>query len=532
MRGGTVVDPDGMRHADVAIEGETITEIGEIPVGPDDRIIDCRGRYILPGFVDTHSHADGFVEDASVQRSLLKQGVTTAIAGQDGVSYAPGDGAYGSEYFAAINGAHPGYSGGGVAAYLAGVEGRSRLNFAYLVPAGTVRWEVCGRSKAPADEAQRAAMVELVEQGMREGAVGLSTGLDYVPGLFATTDEIGALCSPVASVGGVYVTHMRGGYEANSAAGVEEIARISALSGARVHISHFHAQAEIVQEQLEALARAGVDATFDAYPYTRGCTLLGMPLLPPELSVLPAEAVVEAIQDPAERIGLRRDWFPAVERNASLGPGWPSMITLAHIAAPAFAWAHGLTLDAAAAKAGADPIDFALDLLAASRLQVNAVMAVPHERGVAELARIFSNPAHMGGSDGIFIGAHPHPRARGTFARYLREFVRETSTWSWPEAVRHLSAAPAARFGLGRRGRVAPGWIADLIVVDPEAVRDTATYERPLGEAVGIDDVVVAGEQVLSRGALGESKPGRGLRRQSASASLVEPTRRLESAGE
>jgi N-acyl-D-amino-acid deacylase len=190
------------------------------------------------------------------------------------------------------------------------------------------------------------------------------------------------------------------------------------------------------------------------------------------------------------------------------------MITLAHIAAPAFAWAHGLTLEDAAAKADADAVDLALDLLAASRLQVNAVMAVRHERSDAELAQIFSNPAHMGGSDGIFIGEHPHPRARGTFARYLRQFVGKTPIWSWPEAVRHLSGAPAGRFGLGRRGRVASGWVADLIVVDPQTVADTATYEQPLGEAVGIDDVVVAGEPVLANGKLLDCMPGRGLRYQ------------------
>jgi N-acyl-D-amino-acid deacylase len=514
MHGGTVVDGHGLRRADVALEGGVIREVGEVVARPDDHVIDCRGRYVLPGFVDTHSHADGLMEDGSVQRSLLRQGVTTVIAGQDGVSYAPGDGAYAREYFAAINGEHPRYSGGGVAGFLAAADGRSRLNLAYLVPAGTVRWEVCGRSKAPASDAQRAAMVALVDEGMREGAVGLSTGLDYVPGLFATTDEIAALCAPVARAGGVYVTHMRGGYESNSAAGIEEIARISALSGARVHISHFHATAQIVHEQLDALAGAGVDATFDAYPYGRGCTLLAMPLLPPELAVLPSETVVEAITDPTERLRLRRDWFPAVGRNPSLGPEWPSMITLAHVAAPEFAWAHGLTLADAAVRAGTDAIDLALDVLAASRLQVNAVMAVRFERPAAELARIFAHPGHMGGSDGIFIGAHPHPRARGTFADYLREYVRERKTWSWPEAVRHLSAAPATRFGLGRRGRVAEGWVADLIVVDPGAVADTATYDDPLGDAVGIDDVLVAGEPVLARGELVNSAPGRGIRRE------------------
>lgn len=514
LRGGTLVDSTGMRKADVAVERDLITQIGEIAPEPGEEVLDCTGRYVLPGFIDAHSHADGLLEDEAVQRALLKQGVTTVIAGQDGVSYAPGDGAYAGDYFAAINGPHPRYAGGGVAAYLAAADGRSRLNSAYLIPAGTVRWEVCGRSTAPADEQQRAAMAALVEDGMRDGAVGLSTGLDYAPGIFASTDEIAALCAPVAEAGGVYVTHMRGGYEANSAAGIEEIARVAEASGARVHISHFHAQAHIVAAQLEALARAGVDATFDAYPYTRGCTLLAMPLLPPDLSLLPAEAVVEIISTPAQRDLLRREWFPKVERNASLGPEWPSMITLAHIAAPEFAWAHGLTLEAAAARNGADAVDFALDVLAASRLEVNAIMAVRHERPTSELAAIFSSPGHIGGSDGIFVGAHPHPRARGTFARYLREFVREVPTWSWPEAAGHLSTAPAARFALGRRGRVAPGWVADLIVVDPQAVADTATYEEPLGEAVGIDDVLVAGQPVLAGGALVDGAPGRGLRRE------------------
>jgi N-acyl-D-amino-acid deacylase len=191
------------------------------------------------------------------------------------------------------------------------------------------------------------------------------------------------------------------------------------------------------------------------------------------------------------------------------------MITLAHVAAPAYAWAHGLTLADAAERNDTDVIDFALDVLAASRLQVNVIMAVRHARPLAELARIFAHPAHMGGSDGIFIGAHPHPRARGTFARFLRAFVRETETWSWSDAARHLSAAPAARFGLGRRGRLEPGWVADLAVVDPLRVADRASYERPLEEAVGIDDVIVGGRLALAGGepvqAAGRPAPGRGL---------------------
>ncbi|MFC4242506.1 amidohydrolase family protein [Gryllotalpicola reticulitermitis] len=513
LRGGTVVDGQQHRPADVAITGDTISDVGTIDASPDDRVIDCRGRFVLPGLIDAHSHIDGLVGDASVQRALLRQGVTTAIVGQDGVSYAPGDGRYASEYFAAIDGPHPSYAGGGVVELLASATRGSRLNTAYLVPGGTLRWEACGRSAAPADATRLAAMVALVERSLDEGAIGLSTGLDYVPGMFAGADEIAALCAPVAAAGGVYVTHMRGGYEANSSTGVDEIVRIAQASGVRVHISHFHAPVHIVEEQLAVLEREGVDATFDAYPYSRGCSLLTMPLLPPELAVLPVDTIVDVISDRGERARLRADWFPRVSQNPSLGPEWPTMLTLAHVAAPSYAWAHGLTLADAAASAGLDSIDFALDLLAESRLEVNVVMAVQHERSRDELARVFSHLAHMGGSDGIFIGVHPHPRARGAFARYLREFVRETPTWSWSDAVRHLSAAPAERFGLGRRGRVAAGWVADLAVVDPERVADRASYERPLDEAVGVDDVIVAGHQVLAGGELADGSPGRALTR-------------------
>jgi N-acyl-D-amino-acid deacylase len=526
LRGGHVVDAreEAPRRADVAVEDGVVAEIGDVAPRTGDEVLDSTGRLVMPGLVDAHSHTDGLLGDESVQRSLLRQGVTSVITGQDGVSYAPGDGAYGSEYFAAINGPHPTYPGGGVAAYLATVDGASRLNAAYLVPAGTVRSVVCGRSREAADASQLASMVGLVADGLREGAVGLSTGLDYAPGIFQTTQEIAALSVPVARAGGVYVSHMRGGYEANSAAGIDEIVSIArfasehvAGNGLRVHVSHFHADADIVLKQLDTLDAAGVDATFDAYPYIRGCSLLGMPLLPPELAVQPVDEVVQALSDPAERARLRRDWFPRVERNPSLGPDWPHMITFAHLAAPQLGWAHGLTIAQAAARAGTDPIDFALDAMRDCRLRTNVIMAVQTPRPVSELARIFEHPHHMGGSDGIFIGAHPHPRARGTFAQYLRTYVRETGTWSWADAAHHLSFRPATRFGLGRRGVIEPGAVADIIVVDPDSVADAATYDEPLHDAVGIDDVLVAGIPVLAGGeltAMSQGRlPGRGLRR-------------------
>lgn len=519
LRGGSVVDASGLVRADVAIENGLVTEVGHVDARPGDDVLDASDRLVLPGFIDAHSHTDGLLGDPDVALTLLRQGVTTVIAGQDGVSYAPGNGEYASEYFAAINGTHPTYRGGGVDAYLASVDGTSVVNAGYLVPAGTVRFEVCGRKSGPASDEERRRMQELVAQGMTDGALGLSTGLDYTPGIFQDAAEIAALCEPVARAGGVYVTHMRGGYEANTAAGMAEIAEISrqaaehAGSSLPVHVSHFHADADIVLDQLDALDAAGVDATFDAYPYTRGCTLLGMPLLPPEVSALPVAEAVAVIADPSRRAELRELCTLRAERSASLGPEWADMITLAHLAAPESAWAHGLTLREAAARAGVAPVDFALDALAASRLECSAVMAVRSPRSGAELARIFRHPGHMGGSDGIFIGAHPHPRAAGSFSLFLREYVRERASWTWSDAVHHLSTLPARRFGLGRRGAVMAGAVADLVIVDPATVADTATYENPRGRGVGIDDVFVGGIRVLADGRLTGALPGRGLRR-------------------
>ncbi|WP_166790137.1 amidohydrolase family protein [Cryobacterium sp. Hh11] len=515
LRNGMIVDgSEGEPYlADLAIRGDRIEAIGDVPAESGDVDVDCTGRLLMPGFVDAHSHGDGKVFDPDVQLALLRQGVTTLIGGQDGVSYAPGNGRYAAEYFAAINGPHPTYRGSRVSHLLTTYDHTTRINVAYLVPAGTVRHEVMGRSTATATAQEMGRMRYLITAGLRDGAVGLSSGLDYVPGLYSDTAELTALCEPVAAAGAVYVTHMRGGYEANSAAGVSEIATINRHSGVRTHISHFHAAADTLLPILAGLLNDGIETTFDAYPYTRGCTLLAMPLLPPELAIRPVDEILVELASPKTRAALRRDWFPLVDQKPSLGREWPTMITLGHIRAPEYAWAHGLTIAEGAVRAGVDVIDFALDVLLASQLEVNAIMAVRYARPVEELGRILSHEQHVGGSDGIFVGAHPHPRAHGTFARYLREFVREHNFYTWAVAVAHLATRPAEIFQLGQRGRLAPGQIADLIVVDPAAVADRATYEHPRALATGIDDVFVAGERVLRDGHLTEVLPGRGLRR-------------------
>ncbi|ATG50154.1 N-acyl-D-aspartate/D-glutamate deacylase [Brachybacterium vulturis] len=514
LRGGRVVAPDGLVRADVLVEGARITAVGRIDPSRarGAQVLEADGRLVMPGFIDAHSHADGAVFEPEVQLALLRQGVTSVIGGQDGVSYAPGDGTWASEYFAAINGPHPTFRGGSVADLLATYDDAVPLNVAYLVPAGTVRHQVMGGAEGPADPAERAAMTALVARAVADGAVGLSTGLDYTPGLFADAEEIAALCSPLAAAGLPYVTHMRGGYEENSQVGIEETVRIGRAAGVPVHISHFHTRAAEAERLMGLLARAGVEASFDAYPYTRGCSLLGMTLLPPALNAMAPGEASALLRDPARRELLRREWFPAVAHHPSLGPDWPELLTIAHTVAEEFAWAPGLTLAQVAVRRGTDPIDAALDLLSASALEVNVVMAVRDQRPVEDLGRLLAHPRHLGGSDGIFVGAHPHPRSRGAFASYLATYVREHGFLDWTQAAQHLSSGAAERFRLGERGAVAEGFLADLVLVDPAAVTDRATYQDPLAIAVGIQDVLVAGRPVLAGGRLTGELPGRGLR--------------------
>lgn len=515
LRGGTVFDGAGgaPRRADLSMLGGVIEAVGSVETRAGDTVVEVSGRYLLPGFIDAHGHADAAVFSPDVQRGLLRQGVTTVIAGQDGVSYAPGDGAYASEYFGALLGCHPNYAGGGVGELLAGYDGTTPVNVGYLVPAGTVRHLVRGYAAGASTPAEITRMRDLVTMGLEEGALGLSTGLDYVPNIYADAAELIALCRPVAAVGGIYVTHMRGGYESNAPIGIAEAAEIALATGVAVHVSHYHGPSALLLELAADMAARGVSMTFDAYPYRRGCTLLAMPTLPAALLAGANPEVVAKLTDPDVRAGLLATWFPSLAENPDMGPEWPDNLTLAHIAATEYDWAHGLTVRAAAERGGVDPATFTLDVLAASALEVSAVMKVRNQRPYDDLAKLFTHPAHVAGSDGIYIGAHTHPRAWGTFAKYLRLFTRERGDYNWSDAAVHLSGRTAQRFCLNDRGRLSPGYAADVAVIDPAVVADIADYDSPRLDAIGIDDVFVGGRHVLANGQLTGINSGRGLRR-------------------
>ena len=533
IRGGMVLDGTAAPafRADVGLSDGRVAAVGSLAGAQGATEIDAAGRYVLPGFIDAHVHADAAVFDQDMQQAALRQGVTTVLLGQDGLSFAPASPAtfdYVTRYFAPVNGPHPALDGTGpvsVADLLAGYDRRVPLNTAYLLPHGTIRYEVMGAARrAPADD-ELARMRALVERGLGEGATGLSTGLEYAPGSYAAVAELAALCAPVAAAGLPYVTHMRG-YEASAASGMAEVVEIAQRSGVAGHVSHYHGPAGQLRALIDDALRAGVDLTFDSYPYVRGCTTLAMVTLPRWLPAADFDATLDALTDPGTAGRLDDDW------SAGDGELW-DRITLSHVPADELRWAEGMKLSAAARRAGREPAVFCRELLVATRLEAGCVFGHPaapasgEARGSGETAHpelaaeqsmraLLRHPAQLVGSDGIYRGGHPHPRGWGAFARLLGRHVRELGDWTWEQAAVHMAGHTARRFGLSDRGLVRRGQAADIVVLDPATVGDRATYASPREPASGVEHVFVNGIQVLSGGALTpaarSTSPGRVLR--------------------
>ncbi|WP_086150855.1 amidohydrolase family protein [Cellulosimicrobium sp. KWT-B] len=539
VRGARLVEPDGGPSApvDVTVRAGRVEGVapaaGTAPAGAD--VLDADGRLLLPGFVDAHVHGEAAVLDDDVQLAMLRQGVTSVVVGQDGVSYAPSprpdaDGgpaasglhdaaAWASGYFAAINGEHPTFRGGSVADLLATYDGTTRVNVGYLAPHGTIRYAVLGAAARPATPAETDRMLALLASALDDGSLGLSTGLEYVPATYADEAELVALARVLAARGVPHVSHMRG-YEDRAGPAFAELVRVARASGVATHVSHYHGPAAELLGYVDDAHAAGLDVTFDSYPYLRGCSILSMVSLPTWLPIADVDATVAALADPAVLERLHREHFP------HLADLWPRVTMAAVPTGPAagaaagpaedLSWTEGMTLPDVAARLGLSPAETAVRLLVATRLRASCVFAQPPTNSPESVRALLRHRAHVGGSDAIYApvggGGRPHPRGWGAFARFLAEHVRTLGDWTWHDAVTHLSARPAARFGLAGRGAVVPGAVADLALVDPDRVRDEATYEDPRRPASGVDDVLVAGVRVLRDGALTDALPGRPLR--------------------
>jgi N-acyl-D-amino-acid deacylase len=515
LRAGSVVDGDGSppRRADVGVIGDRIAAVSTpdaLETADAREVVDCPDRFVFPGFIDAHVHGDALVFDPDAQMAALAQGVTTFVVGQDGLSFAPSSPAtadYVSDYFAAVNGrwtrdAVPGT----VAELLAAYDGATPLNVATLAPHGNLRFEALGAADVAADHDALAAMRSMLEKALDDGAVGLSTGLDYVPGRFADAAELASLCEVVAAVGGVYVSHMRG-YESAAPQGMAEVRQIAERSGVAAHVSHYHGPAPLLGGLIDEMLADGIDVTFDSYPYVFGASILAMTALPAAVQSGGPDATLNRLADKEIRVSLDQEWFPAKADDLARA-------RLSHVGAQEFGWAEGLPLTAAAERAGLAVGEFVCELLLAARLDVGVVFRHPPTNSDDEVRALLRHRAQFVGSDGIFLGGAPHPRAWGAFARCLGTHTRDQGDWTWGEAAAHLAGRAARRFGLADRGFVREGFAADLVVLDPTAVTDNATYDDPRRPASGVDRVYVNGGLAFAEGALAARDCGRALRRQ------------------
>ncbi|WP_344099741.1 family 20 glycosylhydrolase [Myceligenerans crystallogenes] len=475
--------------------------------GIDGCVLDGAGRVALPGLIDAHSHAEGAVFDPDVQHALLRQGVTTVVTGQDGVSYAPGDGRWAGEYFAGILGEHPGYRGPRVRELLATYDGVVPVHVAYLAPHGTIRHEVLGGNPKRATLKELARMSRLLRQALDDGACGLSTGLEYLPGGYADERELVTLATVVAKRGLPHVSHMRG-YEDKAGDAFAELVRVARASGAATHVSHYHGPAGELAGYVDEARADGLDVTFDSYPYLRGCSILAMVALPGWLPLADPGATLAALGDDDVVARLRREHF------GDLAAFWPR-VTFASVPARTgrrnLTWAEGRTLPDVARLLGLDPAAAVVEVLTATELRATCVFEQPPTNSAESVRALANHPAHLGGSDAIYLGGRPHPRGWGAFAALLAERVG-SGDWSWHDAAEHLSGRAARRFGFAGRGALTAGSAADVVLADPDTIRARATYALPRVVAAGIDDVLVAGVQVLRAGALTGATPGGPLR--------------------
>ncbi len=527
-------------RADIAIKDDRIVALGQMRERARQRI-DARGLTVIPGLIDPHSHADLILplapaHQAELMRCKLAQGITTTIIGNCGLGCAPVANDEAEVTLRAINGwmtPEPvEWRWRTVGEYLDYLASNGLpLNVATLVPHGPIRISAMGLAKATPSRAQMQKMRLLTEQALEDGALGLSTGLIYPPGMYSDTSELAELARVVADYDGIYTSHIRGSSETLIPA-VKELLQIGRRTRVRVHHSHNEAvgsahwsKIDRVLELEEQAAREGVRISFDMFPYTAAATMM-IAIYPPWALEGGVDQLIARLEDQKTRERIRRD----IERKKPLWPpwragGWPHNLVLAtgwdsiyigYVASRRNKGYEKRSLRELARLTGKTPFDAISDLIIAERGQVSMlIFEVTGKRDERELlSKYVRHPLGAFCTDAEDYGRGlPHPAAYSALVRILARFVREDGALTLEEAVRKMTSYPAQIFGLRDRGVIRPGAYADLVILDPKRVQDRATFEQPRRTASGIASVIINGRVVIENGHLKDGLCGSVIRR-------------------
>ena len=525
IRHGTVYDGSGQAAvvADVAIAGDSIAAIGDLGRARGTVEVDATGLAVAPGFINMLSWAtESLLEDGRSQ-SDIRQGVTLEVFGE-GWSMGPLSDTMKAETRAQQGDIKFDVAWTTLGEYLEHLERRGvSTNVASFVGATTVRIHELGYADRPPTEAELGRMEALVRQAMEEGALGVGSSLIYAPAFYADTPELVALTRVAGAYGGSYISHIRS--EGNRLLeAVEEFLTIAREARVPAEIYHLKAGGEAnwpkmdsVIAMVERARAAGLAIAADMYTYPAGATGLDA-AMPPSVQEGGLESWIARLKDPDVRRRVAREMRTPTDawENLYLAAGSPDRILLVEFRQDSLKYLTGKTLAEVATLRGTTPEETAMDLVVADHSRVGTVYFLMSEDNIRKQLRLpwvsLGSDAGSLATEGVFLKSNPHPRAYGNFARVLGRYVRDEGLLSLEEAIRRMTSLPAANLSLRRRGRLQPGYFADVVVFDPTTVRDHATFEQPHQYATGVRHVFVNGTQVLANGEHTGARPGRVVR--------------------